>query len=386
MSGSIYESEHEQYRDVVRRFVATRIVPNRERWEREHRVGRELFEEAGQIGVFGFDAPPEFGGAGVSDWRYNAILIECLAEADVLAVGLGLSMQADIAMPYLVGSASSEQQARWLPNAVAGHAIVALAMTEPGAGSDVGSIATTAVREGDHYVVNGSKTFITNGTNADLVITAVRTGPGKNLSLLVIPTTAPGFARGAPLRKVGQHAAATCELFFNDVRVPIADRLGAEGDGLAIIKRHLTQERLAVAAHAEAQARRALHLAIEHARSRVAFGAPIGALQSVRLTIAEMKTEVDIARVYLDRLILRHNVKKLDHIDAAQAKWWITEMCQRVVDRAVQIHGGYGYMLEYPIARAWADSRVQTIYAGANEVLKDTIGRSLGLKGTRGDG
>ncbi|MFC5748466.1 acyl-CoA dehydrogenase family protein [Actinomadura rugatobispora] len=372
--------EHLHYRDSARRFVAAHIVPHRERWEEQHRPDRSLFEKAGTLGVFGFGAPEEFGGAGFTDFRFNAIFSECLAEQDALAAGLCLSMQADIAMPYLVHSTSDEQRARWLPGAIAGTSIVAIAMTEPGGGSDVGAVQTSAVRDGDDYVVNGSKTFITNAGNADLIVTAVRTGPGKHLSLLAVPGSAPGLTKGGPLPKVGQSGADTCEIFFEDVRVPVADRLGEEGGGLRIIKRHLTQERLIVAVHGLAQAERAFQLALEHARERRAFGRSIGAFQHNKFVLAEIKTELDIARAYLERLIPQHTSGRLDHIDAAQAKWWMTELCKRVVDRAVQLFGGYGYMREYPVARAWVDSRVQTIYAGTTEILKDMIGTSLGLR------
>lgn len=382
MERTVFEAEHEAYRETVRRFVAKHIVPNRARWEEAGRVDRDLFRAAGELGILGIAAPEIYGGGGVEDFRYNAILSEELAAADVLSAGLGLSLQADIAMPYLLHNCTKEQARRWLPGAISGELILALAMTEPGAGSDVAAITTTAVRDGDTYVVNGAKTFITNGLNADLVITAVKTDPSagrRGISLLVVEADRPGFSRGRKLAKVGQHAADTAELFFHDVRVPVANLLGEEGRGFYVLMNHLTQERLAVAVQATAQARRAYEHCLEYAKTRRAFGAPIGTFQHNRFLLAEMKTEIDIAQTYVDRAVLAHVRGELTATEAAQAKWWTTELCQRVVDRGVQLHGGYGYMAEYPIARAWIDSRIQTIYAGTTEVMKEIIGRSIGL-------
>lgn len=382
MERTVYDEEHLAYRDSVRRFVADQVVPHRERWEEAGRVDRELFEAAGSAGILGIAAPEEHGGGGVDDFRYNAILSEELARADVLAAGLGLCLQADIALPYFLHHCGEEQVARWLPGIVAGRSILALAMTEPGAGSDVAGIGTTAVREGDEYVIDGTKTFITNGLNADLVVTAVKTDPDaghRGISLIVVEADRPGFSRGRKLAKVGQHAADTSELFFDAVRVPTANLLGKEGRGFYAMMTHLAQERLSVAVQATAQAIRAYEHSLAYAKERQAFGTPIGSFQHNRFVLAEMKTEVDIAQAYVDRLLLAHVDGTLDATDAAQAKWWTTELCQRVVDRGVQLHGGYGYMLEYPIARAWIDSRIQTIYAGTTEVMKEIIGRSLGL-------
>ncbi|MFI5609950.1 acyl-CoA dehydrogenase family protein [Amycolatopsis sp. NPDC051903] len=382
MERVVFGGEHEEYRETVRRFVRAEVVPHRERWEGAGRVDRGLFAAAGEVGILGVAAPEEFGGGGCGDFRFNAILSEELAAADCLSAGLGLSLQADIALPYLLANCSPEQAARWLPGVVSGETILALAMTEPGAGSDVAGIATRAVRDGDAYVVSGTKTFITNALNADLVITAVKTDPAagrKGISLLVIDTHADGFRRGAKLAKIGQPAADTAELFFDEVRVPAANLLGEENRGFYLMMNHLSQERLAVAVQATAQARRAYALSVEYAKQREAFGQPIGAFQHTRFALAEMKTETEIAQVYVDRLLLAHSRGELDAVEAAQAKWWTTELCQRVVDRGVQIHGGYGYLTEYPIARAWADSRIQPIYAGTTEVMKEIIGRSIGL-------
>lgn len=382
MDRTVFTVEHDIYRDTVRRFVEAEVVPHREAWEAAGRVDRRLFEAAGAAGILGVAAPEEHGGGGVRDFRFNAILSECLAEADVLSTGLGLSLQADIALPYLLEDCTPEQAERWLPDVVGGRAILALAMTEPGAGSDVAGITTTAVRDGDDYVVNGAKTFITNALNADLVITAVKTDPDagrRGISLLVVESDREGFSPGRKLAKVGQHAADTAELFFDDVRVPVSNLLGEQGRGFHTMMGHLAQERLSISVHAVAQAQRAFVHTLAHARTREAFGQPIGTFQHNRFLLAELRTELDIAQTYLDQLLLAHVDGRLSGTDAAKAKWWTTELCQRVVDRGVQLHGGYGYMLEYPIARAWADSRIQTIYAGTTEIMKEIIGRSLGL-------
>ena len=382
MDRTIFEEEHDHFRDAVRRFVDKEVVPNREAWEAQGRVDRSLFTAAGAAGLLGIAAPEAHGGGGMDDFRYNAIVSEVLAEADVLSAGLGLSLQADIALPYLLHQANEEQQARWLPGAVSGETILALAMSEPGAGSDVAGIATTARRDGDHYVVDGGKTFITNGQNDDLVITAVKTDPTerhKGISLLVIEADRDGFSRGRKLAKVGQHAADTSELFFDGVRVPVENLLGEEGKGFYAMMGNLAQERLSIAVQAVAQAERSVEASVAYAKQRQAFGSPIGSFQHIRFTLAELQTQVDVARTYVDRLLMDHVEGRLSDVDAAKAKWWTTELCQQIVDRCVQVHGGYGYMAEYPVARAWVDSRIQTIYGGTTEIMKEIIGRSMGL-------
>ena len=382
MERTIFEEEHLHFRDAVRRFVEKEVVPNREAWEAQGRVDRSLFTAAGEAGLLGIAAPEEHGGGGMTDFRYNAIISECLAEADVLSAGLGLSLQADIALPYLLHMATEEQQARWLPGAISGETILALAMSEPGAGSDVAGIATTARLDGDHYVVDGAKTFITNGQNADLIITAVKTDPSerhKGISLLVIEADRDGFSRGRKLAKVGQHAADTSELFFDGVRVPVDNRLGEEGTGFYAMMGNLAQERLSIAVQAVAQAERSVATSVEYAKQRQAFGSPIGSFQHIRFTLAELQTQVDVARTYVDRLLMDFVEGRLSDVDAAKAKWWTTELCQQIVDKCVQVHGGYGYMAEYPVARAWVDSRIQTIYGGTTEIMKEIIGRSMGL-------
>jgi alkylation response protein AidB-like acyl-CoA dehydrogenase len=378
----VYREEHLAHREMVREFVSREVVPHRVRWEQAGRVDRELFLAAGEAGLFGIAAPEEHGGAGIDDFRFNAILSECLAEADALGVGLGLPMQADIALPYFLALADSEQSARWLPGIVAGRTILALAVSEPGAGSDVAGIATRALRDGDSYVLNGTKTFITNGLNADLVVVAAKTDPSaghRGISLLVVEADRAGFSRGPKLRKAGQPAADTAELFFDDVRVPATHLLGEENRGFYAMMTGLPKERASIAVQAAAQAERSLRSTIEYSRQRESFGIPIGGHQAVRFALAEMTTQVHVARVYVDALLERLAAGERDPIVAAQAKWWATEQCQSVLDRCLQLHGGYGYMTETAVARAWRDSRVQTIYGGTTEVMKEIIGRGLGF-------
>ncbi|WP_395729551.1 acyl-CoA dehydrogenase family protein [Nakamurella sp.] len=376
----IFDRDHDDYRRAIRESLERIVVPHRADWERAGIVPRTLFTDLGELGVFGFGVPEEYGGAGVTDFRFNMILMEeahRLGVADALA---GSALQSDICLSYF-SSGSDEQRARWLPGIVSGETITAVAMTEPGAGSDLSGIATKAVRDGGHYVIDGAKTFISNGINADLVIVVVRTGehPHRGLSLLVVDRDTAGFERGRNLDKVGLHAQDTAELFFSAARVPAGNLLGAEGSGFAQLTANLTQERLSVAAGAVAGAATALDWTVEHVRNRAAFGAPIGALQHTRFRMAEMATEIDVARQYIDRCVVEHNAGRLDSVDAAKAKWWTTELQWRVLDTCVQLHGGLGYMTEHRITRAWADARVQRIYAGTTEIMKDLIGRSMKL-------
>lgn len=376
----IFDQDHDDYRQAITECLTRVVVPHHEQWERDGIVPRSLFGDLGELGVFGFGVPEEYGGAGISDFRYNMILMEQAHRLGVAPAVLGPALQADICLPYFV-TGTPEQRARWLPGIVAGTSITAVAMTEPGTGSDLSGIATKAVRDGDHYVLDGSKTFITNGINADLVIVAVRTGghAHRGLSLIVVERGTPGFERGRKLAKVGLHAQDTAELSFAGARVPAANLLGGEGSGFTQLTANLTQERLSVAVGAVAAAATALDWTIDHVRTRTAFGAPIGALQHTRFQIAELATEIDIAQQYVDRCVTEHNQGVLGPVDAAKAKWWTTEMQWRVLDACVQLHGGMGYMTEHPIARAWADARVQRIYAGTTEIMKDLIGRSMKL-------
>jgi alkylation response protein AidB-like acyl-CoA dehydrogenase len=376
----LFEPDHEAFRDSARSFIAKEMTPHYPEWERAGIVPRALFTLAGELGLFAA-VPEQYGGAGVSDFRYNAVFSEEAARAGVAPAALGLTLQSDVCLPYFLGPASDEQKQRWLPGIAAGELITAVAMTEPGTGSDLSGIRTRAVRDGDCYVVNGAKTFITNGINADLVITAVRTGehPHKGLSLLVIERGMAGFDRGRNLEKVGMHAQDTAELSFTEVRVPAANLLGTEGEGFYGLTHNLPQERVAIAVTALAQAAAAVEATISYVRERTAFGKPIGALQNTRFRLAELVTEIDIAQQFLDRCVLELNAGVLSPVDAAKAKWWITELQGRAIDTCVQLHGGYGYMLEYPIARAWADSRISRIYGGSTEIMKEIVGRSLQL-------
>jgi alkylation response protein AidB-like acyl-CoA dehydrogenase len=341
-----------------------------------------MFEAAGAHGFLGMAAPVEFGGGGVDDFRFNVVIAEELARAGVVSSGFCIWLHNDVCLPYILGGASPEQQQRWLPGICSGESMLAVAMTEPSMGSDLASMATTARRDGDDYVVNGSKTFITNGINSRLVICAVKTDPSerhRGMSLLVIEDGTPGFTRGRNLEKVGLHAQDTAELFFTDARVPVANRLGEEGTGFGQLVSNLPQERLSMAVMGTAHALAAFEWTIAYCREREAFGQPIGSFQVNRFSLAEMRTELDIAQVFVDRCVEALVERSLSAEEAAEAKWWCTELQNRVVDRCLQLHGGYGYMLEYPIAKAWTDARVQTIYGGTTEIMKEIVGRSLGF-------
>jgi alkylation response protein AidB-like acyl-CoA dehydrogenase len=382
MRRTIFEEEHELFRASVRQFVEKEIVPNVERWERDGLVDRELFTTAGASGFLGMDAPEELGGGGVHDYRYNAVLGEEVLRAGCGGAGLGLTLHNDICMPYFRDLTNDEQRARWLPGICSGELITAVAMTEPGIGSDLASMTTTAIRDGDGYVVNGSKTFITNGINADLVITAVKTDPSqkhKGMSLLILERGMEGFERGRNLEKVGLHAQDTAELFFTDVRVPVENRLGEEGTGFLQLVSNLPQERLSIAVAAVAAARAAFDWTLEYCKERTAFGQPIGSFQNSRFKLAEMQTEVEVGQAFVDQCITALNAGQLTAEEAAMAKWWCTEMQSRVIDAGVQLFGGYGYMTEYPIARAYADARITRIYGGTTEIMKEIIGRKLGI-------
>jgi alkylation response protein AidB-like acyl-CoA dehydrogenase len=341
-----------------------------------------LFTDAGHHGFLGMSIPEEFAGGGVDDFRYNLVLNEEVQATGVGAAGLGLTLHNDICLPYFLRYCSDGQRPRWLPGIASGELITAIAMTEPSIGSDLASMATTAILDGDHYVVNGSKTFITNGINADLVITAVKTDPSerhRGMSLLVLERGMDGFERGRNLEKIGQHAQDTAELFFTDVHVPVGNRLGEEGEGFLQLVANLPQERLSIAAAGVAAARAALGWTLDYVKERHAFGQPIGTFQNSRFVLAEIATEVEIGQTFVDRCVVALNAGELTAEEAAMAKWWCTELQKRVVDRCLQLFGGYGYMLEYPIARAYADARITTIYGGTTEIMKEIIGRSMGL-------
>jgi len=380
---NLYEADHEAFRESFRKFVAQEIAPNDEAWNHAGIVPREVFAKAGANGFLGMDVPEEYGGGGVPDFRFNAVIIEELMRTGNGAAGLGLTLHNDICMPYFLSFANDEQRTRWLPGVVSGELITAIAMTEPGIGSDLASMTTTAERDGDHYVVNGAKTFITNGINSDLVITAVKTDPTqkhKGMSLLVLERGMEGFERGRNLDKLGQHAQDTAELSFTDVRVPVANLLGdEEGQGFTQLVTKLPQERLSIAVAGVAAAQAALDWTLEYVKERKAFGQPIGSFQNSRFVLAEIATEVDLAWHYVDDCVRALNAGELTAVDASKAKYWCTELQGRVVDQCLQLHGGYGYMNEYPMARAYADARITRIYGGTTEIMKEVIGRSLGL-------
>ncbi|MEU7941451.1 acyl-CoA dehydrogenase family protein [Microbispora bryophytorum] len=381
MRRDLFDEEHDLFRETVREFMAREVVPHHAQWEKDGIVPREVWKKAGELGMFGFSVPEEHGGSGITDFRYNMVIVEEVIR--VGASGLGFGLHNDIMAPYMVDLTDDEQKQRWLPGFASGELITAIGMTEPGAGSDLQGIRTTAVREGDHYVVNGQKTFITNGINSDLVVVVAKTDPSagaRGTSLLVVERGMEGFTRGRNLEKVGMHAQDTAELFFDNVRVPVANLLGGEeGQGFFQLMNNLPQERLSIAVAAVAAAETVLEETIEYCRNRTAFGRSIGKFQNTRFLLAELATEVEIARHYVDKCVRALNVKELTAVDAAKAKWWTTELQNKVIDRCVQLHGGYGYMLEYPVAKAWLDSRVQTIYGGTTEIMKEIIGRSFGF-------
>jgi len=382
MRRTLYDADHEAFRDTVRTFLAKEVVPHAAEWDRAGIVPRELFAAAGAQGLLGMAVPEEFGGGGAPDFRFNAVLGEEVMRAGVAGPGAGLCLVNDVCLPYFLDLATNEQRERWLPGIAAGELIPAIAMTEPGAGSDLSAIATTAVRDGDEWVVDGAKTFITNGINADLVVTVVRTDPAqrhRGLSLLVLERGMPGFERGRNLDKLGQHAQDTAELSFTGVRVPAANVLGEENRAFPQLVDRLPQERLGIAVAGVAGARAALEWTLEHVRTRTAFGQPIGSFQNTRFRLAEVATEVDVAQAFVDACVLALNDGQLTAEDAAKAKWWCTELQGRALDTCLQLFGGYGYMTEYPIARAWADARVTRIYGGTTEIMKEVIGREMGL-------
>ena len=376
-----YGPEHNQFRELVRDFVQQTVVPAHERWEKAGCVDRSLFTEAGKLGLLGFSVPEEFGGPGVDDFRYNAIVVEELQRAGAAAEAVAVSLQNDIVLPYLVDLTTAEQKQRWLPGVVTGETILGIAMTEPGTGSDLAGIRTTAVRDGDHYIVNGAKTFISNGQVGDLFVVAVRTAPDrhKGLSLLVIDPDTPGFSRGRNLEKIGLHAQDTSELSFDDVRVPVENLLQDEGRGFYQLMHNLPQERLSLGVGAVGAAEGVLAETLNYVRERQAFGSPLASLQNTQFVLAELATELDVARTYLDDCIAEHLSGGLTAARAARLKWWTTELQVRVADRCLQLHGGYGYMREYPVSRAFVDARIQTIYGGTTEIMKTIIAKDLGL-------
>lgn len=378
----LFTDDHQAFRESFAAFIAKEMTPHYLDWERDGIAPRELYAAAGQFGFLGMAVPEQYGGGGTKDFRFNMVLAEELAAAGIGGAGLGLTLHNDITTPYFIEYCTDEQKARWLPGIASGELITAIAMTEPGTGSDLAGIATTAVRDGDEYVLNGSKTFITNGINSDLVIVAAKTDPTQRhtgMSLLVVERGMAGFERGRNLEKIGMHSQDTAELFFNDVRVPVANLLGEEGKAFNYLTANLAQERLSIAVSGVASARAALDWTVAYVKERTAFGQPIAAFQNTKFTLAEVKTSVDVAQAYVDQCVQQLNEGTLSAADAAQAKYWCTELQQQAVTECLQLFGGYGYMLEYPIARAYADARITSIYGGTTEVMKTIIAKGLGL-------
>jgi len=380
MRRDIFTEEHEAFRDLVREFLAREVTPFHAQWEKDKVVPREIWLKAGRAGLLGIDVDEKYGGGGNPDYRYYAIMDEETGRAG--ATGLGFFVHNDMIGQYLLRLCTPEQKERWLPGYCSGELITAIAMTEPGAGSDLQGIRTTAVRDGDYYILNGQKTFITNGQLADLVIVVARTDPEaghRGISLLVVERGMPGFERGRNLDKIGMHAQDTSELFFTDVRVPAANLLGEEGGGFVGLMQNLPRERVTIGVYALAVAEQAYEDTLRYAKERTAFGQPIGSFQHNKFKIAELVTSIEVAEAYVDDCIEAHAEGRLSAVDAAKAKWWSAQVQNDVLDECVQLHGGYGFMNEYRVARAWRDARVTKIWAGSNEIMKELIGRDLGL-------
>ena len=377
---TIFDETHDQFRSAFRGWLDDRVVPNHEEWERDGITPRDLWIDAGKQGFLGLTVPESYGGGGTNDYRFAAIMTEEIGTTGVIGSGNGITLHNDIVLPYYLELANDEQKKRWLPGMCTGEIVGALGITEPNTGSDVAGVRTTAVKKGGAYIVNGAKTFISNGINSDLVITVAKTDPEKGhrgFSLLIVERGMKGFERGRNLDKLGMHAQDTAELFFNDVEVPEENLLGEEGMGFVYLMTNLAQERLGIAVGAIAVADAAVKWTLDYTKERKAFGQSISQFQNSKFLLAELATEVQIAQVYVDRCVELHCEAKLSAEQAAAAKYWCTELQNKVVDRCLQLHGGYGYMREYPIARAWADSRIQTIYGGTTEIMKEIVGRSL---------
>jgi alkylation response protein AidB-like acyl-CoA dehydrogenase len=380
MKRTIFEADHDAFRDTVRTFCEKEIAPYHEQWEKDSIVPRELWLKAGELGLLGFMMPEEYGGGGIKDFRFNAVLAEEIVRVGGSGVGFGI--QTDLVSGYLERYANEEQKQRWYPKFCTGEMITAIAMTEPGTGSDLQGIQTTAKRDGDEYVINGAKTFITNGINADFVIVVCQTDPeagAMGFSLIVVERGAEGFERGRNLDKIGLKAQDTAELFFDNVRVPVTNLLGEENQGFVYLMENLPQERLIISVIAAAACRHMIDMTVEYVKERKAFGKPIGSFQNTRFALAELETEQQIAQVFVDRSIMELLDGNLSVADAAMGKWWTTELQKRTADTCLQLHGGYGYMSEYRISKAYLDTRVQTIYGGTTEVMKEIVGRTMGL-------
>jgi alkylation response protein AidB-like acyl-CoA dehydrogenase len=378
---TIYDEDHEAFRESVKEFLDRQVVPHLEEYAAAHALPREFWIEAGKQGLLGLEVPEQYGGSEAGDYRFNAVLTEELAKVN-MALPSCLGIHADIVAPYLVHLTTEEQKQRWLPGFCSGEILTAIGMTEPSGGSDLAALKTTAVKDGDEWVLNGSKTFITNGYSADLVLVAARTAPEKKargITLFAVEATREGFSRGRKLDKVGQDESDTAELHFSNVRVTDADIIGELDNGFIHMMQNLPQERLGCAISNLAHARQILDETLEYAKERKAFGQGIGSFQHNKFLLAEMSTQADVAQAYVDQCVLAHVRGELSAVDAAKAKWWTAQVQNEILDRCVQLYGGYGYMNEYRIARAWRDGRISKIYAGSNEIMKEIIGRELGL-------
>jgi alkylation response protein AidB-like acyl-CoA dehydrogenase len=381
MPRNVYSPDHEAFRESVREFVQRSLVPRAEQMLQAKSIDRDIWVEAGKQGFLGLDIPEEYGGAGAEDYRFNAVFAEEISRFNA-AVASCFGIHADVCPPYIVDLGTDEQKQRWLPGMASGEKICAIAMTEPGGGSDLAALRTTAVRDGDEWVINGSKTFITNGYQADYVIVATRTDPtkgAKGITLFMVETGMEGFTRGRKLDKVGQEESDTAELFFENVRVSDEQRIGPEGMGFIAMMQRLPQERVGAAVSNVAHAKAILEETIQYAKDRKAFGQPIGAFQHNKFKIAELVTSIEVAEAYVDDCVAAHAEGRLTAVDAAKAKWWSAQVQNDVLDECVQLHGGYGFMNEYRVARAWRDARVTKIWAGSNEIMKELIGRDLGF-------
>ncbi|MGU3500957.1 acyl-CoA dehydrogenase family protein [Mycobacterium sp. C31M] len=380
MERTLYGPDHEAYRETVREFLAREVVPHQHDWDRERWIDRSVFGRAAKSGVYGLQIAEQYGGSGEPDYRYRMIVCEEIARINALSFGLTISLQDDLVLHYLLDLTNDEQKQRWLPGFAAGELIGALAMTEPSAGSDLRGMRTTARLDGDNWILNGQKTFISSGIMSDVIVVAAKTDPdggSRAFSLFVVERDTPGFERGPKLDKLGLPGQDTSELYFQDAVVPAGNLLGDAGRGLQYLMSHLPRERLGVTAKAMATTRAIYASTVEYCKTRQAFGGPLTDKQHVRFELADMATEIDIAEAYTDRSVLAYNAGELTPVDAAKGKWYLSELQKRVIDRCLQLHGGYGYMLEYPVARAYLDTRIQTIYGGTTEIMKEIIGRDI---------
>ena len=377
---NIYTEEHLLFAQSVRDFVNKEITPFNAQWEKDKMVSLESWQKLGEAGFLCMQVDEQYGGLGIKDFRYNAIFIEELGHTGCGGPAVGYPLHSDIVAPYIEHYGTEAIKHKWLPKMVSGEAISAIAMTEPGAGSDLQGMRASAIDKGDYYLLNGSKTFITNGYLSDVVVVAAKTNPAlgaKGISLFLVETGMKGYSKGKPFEKAGLHAQDTCELFFENVEVPKENLIGKEGDGFKYLMTELAQERLVVGLGAIALAEAVFTATVQYTKDRIAFGKPISQLQNTRFKLAEIATEITVGRTFADKCLELHCDKKLDQASASACKYWLTEMQCKVADECVQLHGGYGYMWEYLAARAWADARVQRIYAGTNEIMKELIARSV---------